>query len=686
MAQYMMSRQSKEREPKPAPGAIAPHRTLSLKSPTPELAISKSGDESVSSTSSSKASVNKWRKSPTTGKNVIVTDVDEFYAQQHAIHLENERKKREILHISDNKEVLPDKTSSLPPANYVKSMIPSFVDSAQDEDIILAIASSSNLTDDSNTGIEENGAFPRDLSAEFSTQPSQAAAAKEKDGELVIKEESDQFNVKFDGSTDRVCVEAEVVDERQREEQQDASEEKFSEAKVSLGETSVAVTDSNASSSNVEQASATKSLLVGDTIDDALENDPVKSTTEGKDGDSSHDAGGGVECDEDSSATGRSADVISSEEPVAREGLSNGLSGAEIGDKPSAGDNTCVLMEKSTVEEDAENAETTEKNTVVGIKEAVSEGSVLDSRETVVAEVHDPSSNELSTTGISGNSTTVEVVPADSSAQNDSPLDNLGSTDVIEPDAVNGTSVDMGSNEVTRNINDTSDLDDDFVVIHAEDAEGYNGGDAINDVAVSNSSDASEIVSRSIVDCKDSTADSEADQEEGTGLASAVLEPEDDLGTKSIENDAMSNILQSSVDDELDSKVETGPNNALDDVVVVSVSGAMEGHNESPDAELVDHVPDDVSNVSQGGDDDNSTATIDGDKPADAIEADTGIKVAAIESAVDCAKMEPSITCRIMSPTFHQIMMTRLPPSMEKLPLKLLRQILALKWELQRQH
>jgi hypothetical protein len=119
-----------------------------------------------------------------------VTDVDEFYAQQHAIHLENARKRRKILHIANNKEVNPDKTCLLPPEDYVKSMILSFVDSAQDEDVMLAMASSSNLTDASNARPEENVAFLRDLTTEFSTKPSHATAAEDKDGELVKEERS----------------------------------------------------------------------------------------------------------------------------------------------------------------------------------------------------------------------------------------------------------------------------------------------------------------------------------------------------------------------------------------------------------------------------------------------------------------------------------------------------------------
>ena len=522
MAQYMMLRQSKEREPKPPSGVIAPHRTLSLRNRPPELAVSKSGDESVSSTSSSKASASKWRKSPTSGKNVIVTDVDEFYAQQHAIHLENERKKREILHISDNKERHPDKTSSLPPADYVKSMIPSFVDSTQDEGEILAMASSSNFTEDSNARPEENGAFPPDLIAEF--------------------------NARVEDTSDG--IEAEVANECQWEEQQNVSSQaKCSEAKVSVGETSVAVTDPTASSSNLEQTSATNNLFVVDLIDGVPENDFGKSTTDGQDGNSTHLAGGGIECDENSSAPGRSTNVISSE----------------------------------------------------------------------------PSSNELSTTGISGNSTTVEAVPAESSAQDDTLLDRFGSNDAIEPDTANDAATDKGSNEVTRNINETSDLDDDFTLIDAEDAECHDDGDAINDVTVSNISAATEIVSRSIVHCEGANPESEIDQQEGAEVVSAALEPEDVLGTKSMENEAISNIVQSSVDDELESK-------AL---------GDMEGHRGSgADGELVDHVPDGVSNASRGNDGD-PTAIIDGNKPAGGLVADTGIDVATIESATDHAMMEP---------------------------------------------
>jgi hypothetical protein len=55
----------------------------------------------------------------------------------------------------------------------------------------------------------------------------------------------------------------------------------------------------------------------------------------------------------------------------------------------------------------------------------------------------------------------------------------FGSNDAVEPD----TAVSKGSSEMTRNINDTSDLDHDFVLIGAEDAdaEGYNCRDTIID-------------------------------------------------------------------------------------------------------------------------------------------------------------------------------------------------------------
>ena len=166
MAQYMFLRQSKEKEAKPAAGGIAPHRTPALKAPTPDLLPSKSQDESVTSSTSSKSA--KWVKSPTTGKNVIVTDVDEFYAQQHAIHVENERKKREILHISDNKEVSPDKTSTVPSPNYKKSMIPALADSVSEDDS-LAIASSSLSMDNADTKLAttKDDTTPRNLAREY---------------------------------------------------------------------------------------------------------------------------------------------------------------------------------------------------------------------------------------------------------------------------------------------------------------------------------------------------------------------------------------------------------------------------------------------------------------------------------------------------------------------------------------
>ena len=144
MAQYMFLRQSKDSTAKGTAGGTAPHRTLALKTPAPELAPSTSGDRSLSPTDDKGATSSKWRPSPTGGKSIIVTDVDEFYMEQHAIHIENERKKREILHISDNKQVSPDMTSTRP-SDFVKSFIPALADSVDDDDS-LALASSASMS------------------------------------------------------------------------------------------------------------------------------------------------------------------------------------------------------------------------------------------------------------------------------------------------------------------------------------------------------------------------------------------------------------------------------------------------------------------------------------------------------------------------------------------------------------
>jgi 8-oxo-dGTP pyrophosphatase MutT (NUDIX family) len=60
------------------------------------------------------AAARKWCPSPEALRQIIVTDVDEFYMQQHAIHLEDARKKREVLHISDRSILSPDRKSTSP--------------------------------------------------------------------------------------------------------------------------------------------------------------------------------------------------------------------------------------------------------------------------------------------------------------------------------------------------------------------------------------------------------------------------------------------------------------------------------------------------------------------------------------------------------------------------------------------
>jgi len=220
MAQYLFLQQSKMKDAKPTAGSAAPHRTKPLRSPRPELTLSESGEgDSVSSSSMGAASM--WLKSPTGGNNVIVTDVDEFYAQQHAIHLENERKKRKILHISDNKEVAPDKTSSKPPPDYKRSMIPALADSADEEDS-LAFALYMSMTASAALPADEDF-LSRNLSEEYSKKQSGLETADDMEGEAVKEEcvagsESEALlSAKDDAVDGAAVVSAEMQPEEEKE-------------------------------------------------------------------------------------------------------------------------------------------------------------------------------------------------------------------------------------------------------------------------------------------------------------------------------------------------------------------------------------------------------------------------------------------------------------------------------------